>query len=342
MQKMKGAPGLIAMGAMTLVSLILLGFTSYRTVHFIQQTLPAESWLLAFFALGAFDIGLLGWIALHTWNASGSEQRSISITMIWVDIAGVAITFLADSYIQSGINGLTGKLDSAWTFVALSATGLVILANVVAFVFYHLCSPARKKMQSEEKLRSQIEERANQMVEEQNEILAAQLAPLMTQDRMKRLSAQYTATLGYMPRGLPSAGSARQVAPAVNKKAKPKLRVADSVRSAGNMRLVEDKPRRAAQPIYNPQFQNGAELENVEDAAEILVQSLLDDEEGTAIAHNRTEIVEDLAETEMDEPDFLSQTGMEEVEAAREPSQQIPVYHNGTRLQSQQQQRRRR
>jgi len=253
MQKMKGAPGLIAMGAMTLVSLILLGFTSYRTVHFIQQTLPAESWLLAFFALGAFDIGLLGWIALHTWNASGSEQRSISITMIWVDIAGVAITFLADSYIQSGINGLTGKLDSAWTFVALSATGLVILANVVAFVFYHLCSPARKKMQSEEKLRSQIEERANQMVEEQNEILAAQLAPLMTQDRMKRLSAQYTATLGYMPRGLPSAGSARQVAPAVNKKAKPKLMVADSVRSAANMRLVEDKPRRAAQPIYNPQ-----------------------------------------------------------------------------------------
>jgi len=341
MQKMKGAPGLIAMGAMTLVSLILLGFTSYRTVHFIQQTLPAESWLLAFFALGAFDIGLLGWIALHTWNASGSEQRSISITMIWVDIAGVAITFLADSYIQSGINGLTGKLNSAWTFVALSATGLVILANVVAFVFYHLSSPVRKQIQGEEKLRSQIEDRANHMVEEQNEILAAQLAPLMAQDKMRRFSAQYTATLGYMPRGLPAAGAARQVTPP-GKKVKPKLKVANSVRSAANMRLVEDKPRRSAQPIYNPQFQNAAELENVEDAAEILVQSLLDEEEGTAIAHNRTEIVEDLAETEMDETAFLSQTGMEEVEAAREPSQQIPVYHNGTRLQSQQQQRRRR
>jgi hypothetical protein len=298
MQGLKKSQGFIAIVFMIIVSLGVTGFTAYRTIHFIQATLPQQSWLLAFFALGAFDLGLLGWIALHTWHASSEQQRAISVTMICVDMAGIAVTFLADTVMQAGTNNMTGKLESGWVIAAILMTGIIVIGNVIAFIAYHLQSPAHKQRVKEERLRSAVESRADEMVEQQLEVLASQLAPRIAQDKMRRLGAQYTNGLGHMPQ-LPNGANARQISRAATPTKQPRLRpvTAQQVQETAYDYKIEARPQPSEPPLRDE-----VTAEQVADYYAAPSAQVEPEEEIEAE-------YEEIEEGDQDGPDFLSGDG---------------------------------
>ena len=89
--------------------LAMLGFTVTRTLHFLIQTFPPDQAYVAYLALAAFDIGVLGWLYYATNSAEGTGQRVVGYGMIFVCAAGVIITTIADMLMVSAENGVTKK-----------------------------------------------------------------------------------------------------------------------------------------------------------------------------------------------------------------------------------------
>ena len=193
----KKSPALIAGVGMVIVVLAITIFTAYRSVHFIQETLPAQSWLLAFFALGALDLGLVLWVCLKLWHATNTVEHAVSLTMIAVDLLGMSTTFLADTVMQSGANGLTGKLESGWVIFAVLFTGIIVISNVIAFIAYHLNSTDYSDRVREQQRRHAIMARANEMTDRLVDQEAARLAPILSQHRANQIKAQFLAEINH-------------------------------------------------------------------------------------------------------------------------------------------------
>jgi len=285
----------------------LLGYTASRTLSFIELTLPADRVMLGYLALAAFDGGLIVWALLYMWNAASHVQRGIALGMIGVSIVGVCIGFIADTLVQSGRNGIAGKVDTATVQAALWVTVIIIALNIIASFAYHLTSPAHHERVQEQELRATIESAARKQVSKNAEVLAEQLAPRMAADTVRRMQTKYLAGLGTTP-ALPMAGSARQVSSPARIKsgragqtriaASPRATMAQSERDASGFELVE-KPvasrfKRADPPAPAP-APASAYIEPV---------TYYEPEEGQG-----------------PEPDFL------------ELEQEIPVKHNGREVQ---------
>jgi hypothetical protein len=208
MQPAKKSGAVIAGVGMVIVVLAITIFTAYRSVHFIQETLPAQSWLLAFFALGALDLGLVLWVCLKLWHSTNTVEHAISLTMIGVDLLGMSVTFVADTVMQSGVNGLTGKLEGGWIIFAILFTSAIILSNVIAFIAYHLNSTDYSERVREQQHRHAIIARANELTYKRIDQTAAQIAPLLSEYRASQLESQFMAEIKqqkqFGPRGLPA------------------------------------------------------------------------------------------------------------------------------------------
>jgi hypothetical protein len=278
----------------------LLFYTANRTLSFIEMSLPPDKQLLGYLALAAFDGGLIVWTLLYMWNAASHIQRGIALGMIGVSIVGVCIGFIADTLVQSGRNGIAGKVDATTVTTALWVTILIIALNIIASFAYHLTSPAHQERIEEQNLRATIEAAARKQVSKNAEVLAEQLAPRMAADTVRRMQTKYLAGLGTTP-ALPAASSARQV---TTPSRKPRQKVAETVKNVGNMRIVENKGRRAAQPIYQPQ------------PAEYVTEQ-------AQFSHN----LEPVEYDEEEDGDFLAQVGPEEEEATNQrPPIQVRIH----------------
>lgn len=298
----------------------LLFYTANRTLSFIEMSLPADKQLLGYLALAAFDGGLIVWTLLYMWNAASHIQRGIALGMIAVSIVGVCIGFIADTLVQSGRNGIAGKVDAATVTTALWVTILIIALNIIATFAYHLTSPTHQERIEEQNLRATIEAAARRQISKNAEVLAEQLAPRMAADTVRRMQTKYLATLGTTP-ALPSPASARQVT-AIPTSRKPRQKLTETVKSVGQMRLVENKSKReaAVQPIYNPQ----PPVEYVNSGRE----------QARFPANHPYEVEPQEEEEEIEqEQDFLFQA--EEVELLEQEEQaipSIPVWHNGKQV----------
>lgn len=125
--------------------LAMLGFTVTRTLHFLVQTFPPDQQYIAYLALAAFDIGVLGWLYYAMHAAEGTGQRVVGYGMIFVCAAGVLVTTIADMLMVSAKNGVTNKLPPDVATVALWAVMLVIALNFLAGILVHLLDPRHQK-----------------------------------------------------------------------------------------------------------------------------------------------------------------------------------------------------
>lgn len=156
--------------------LAMLGFTVVRTLHFLMLTFPPDQQYIAYLALVAFDIGILGWFYYATNAAEGAAQRAIAYGMIFVCGAGVIITTIADMLMVSAKNGLTTKLPPDVATVALWAVMIVISLNVAAGIVVHLVDPKHQRHMAQERARDKIHTATLAAIEAEADDIAPQIA----------------------------------------------------------------------------------------------------------------------------------------------------------------------
>src|SRR5579871_681348 len=139
-----------------LLILAMLGFTITRTLHFLVQTFPPDQAYVAYLALAAFDIGVLGWLYYAMNAAQGTGQRVVGYGMIFVCASGVIVTTIADMLMVSAKNGVTVKMPPDVATAALWAVMIVISLDFFAGILVHLLDPKHQKHMTIENARDKI------------------------------------------------------------------------------------------------------------------------------------------------------------------------------------------
>lgn len=159
------------------LSIVLIAFTSYRTVDLMGSSLPAGYWWIGLFAVGAIDVGVLAWVFYLLFGAESPEQEGLAWLMIGICLIGVLASLLGDT-LNNIFNPNHAKITEGWVIAAIIIQSSVIFANVVAGVVALAIDPKAKtrrmyrridhKMETT-KLRA-IEARADYWAEEAAEI----------------------------------------------------------------------------------------------------------------------------------------------------------------------------
>ena len=134
----------IAKGLFYGVATILVLWTGSLTYAFVSAALPQAHWLVPFFALVVFDVGMLAWLKVFLDYAEGSGQRAVALIMCIFDFLGVGLMVLAEILLGGQ------ELVSAPAYLgeyAIWGIAIWTVANVGAVIAFHLLHPeARKKM----------------------------------------------------------------------------------------------------------------------------------------------------------------------------------------------------
>ncbi len=157
----------------------MLVFTAIRTLHFLMATFPPGQQYVAFLALAAFDVGVLGWTYFATNSAEGVAQRTLSYGMIFVCAAGVILTTVGDMIDVSAQNHLT-QAPGWWFTAALWGVILVIVFNVLAGILVHLLDPKHQRHLAQETARDEIHRAALAGIRKRAGEIAPQIAERVT------------------------------------------------------------------------------------------------------------------------------------------------------------------
>lgn len=185
--------GWLAAILLLLVTGGLMIYSASRTVNLLQMTLPEGQKDLAFLALLAFDGGVVAWLLVFMFGASGGAQRAIAGLLTVVSLIGVVVGFGADQVLGAQLGGVVRASDIPPGFgltVVLATVG-IIAAHIAATVFFHLLSPGNRRRMQEEGFNDRIEQAAMHKSEEAIEHLAADLSERITAARMARLTAVF-------------------------------------------------------------------------------------------------------------------------------------------------------
>lgn len=177
--------------AIKAIALILLAYSATRSLDFIGLTLPPGREIMAFFALGALDGGLLAWIAAYQSKTAGTWQRTIAVIMIVVDFIGIVATFTLDALYNTGASGLTVALAPQTMQAAVIAISLIIAANIGAAVAHHLTNPESLRQHAEDEARTGVEDAAIELIKRDAPRLAAEVAPQIASAWRENTVASY-------------------------------------------------------------------------------------------------------------------------------------------------------
>jgi hypothetical protein len=181
----------------------MLIFTAIRTLHFLMATFPPGQEYVAFLALAAFDVGVLGWTYFATNSAEGVAQRTLSYGMIFVCAAGVILTTVGDMIDVSAQNHLTQAPDW-WLTAALWGVIVVIVLNVLAGILVHLLDPGHQRHLAQETARDEIHRAALAGIRKRAGEIAPQIAERVTLAWQDQVIQEMTGHLP-PPRSTPAA-----------------------------------------------------------------------------------------------------------------------------------------
>lgn len=182
----------------------LMIFTATRTVHFLQQTFPPDMAYIAYLALAAFDIGIIGWMMFAVSSSEGPMQRAVAYLMVFVCLMGVVLTTIADTVTSSAANGLT-KAPPYMTTVGIWGTVVIILLNVVAGIVIHLADPHHIRKFELENVHDDIHRLTMQHIKDRALDLAPQIAMEHTDHWVRQ-------TVQEVVGSLPASSQTRQLA----------------------------------------------------------------------------------------------------------------------------------
>lgn len=136
------------------LTLPLMAFSAFRNIDLLQSTLPNSTLaiIMSIAGLFALDLGVLLWIKLLD-KADSEDQSNVATIMIVIDMAGVIVGVLADTWLQTN----NGADRSVIAFIANWAIPIIIGINFVAGVMYKLYDPGREVEMEQRRIAREIE-----------------------------------------------------------------------------------------------------------------------------------------------------------------------------------------
>ncbi len=177
----------------------LMLYSASRTFHLLSLTLPAGQEVLGVIALAAFDLGLVAWTIVFLRGAEGGLQRGLALLLVLIDLCGVVVGFLGDTLLSAGQSGLLDKMGEGDKQTIIMLTAMVIAVNIAGAVFYHLASPDNLRRMAEESAKDKITTQSLKAIEQQANLLAEQMAPLIAADWVQNMRAEFSAPLSTRP-----------------------------------------------------------------------------------------------------------------------------------------------
>lgn len=174
--------------------LAMLGFTTTRTLNFLQLTFPPDQQYIAYLGLAAFDVGVLGWFYYATAASQGKYQRAIAYGMIFICMTGVIVTTVLDTLLVSAQNGMV-HFPSQWSTIGVWAVIIVICLNFIAGVVVHLVDPVQLANMKEQHLRDEIIEATHQQMEKQKAAISPVIAAKLAQHWADSITNELTGKL---------------------------------------------------------------------------------------------------------------------------------------------------
>ena len=180
----------IAKGLFYSVATILILWTGSLTYAFVATALPQAHWLVPFFALVIFDVGMLAWLKAYLDLAEGSGQRALALVMCVFDFLGVGLMVLAE--ILLGGQDLVSAPPALGEY-AIWGIAIWTVINVGAVITWHLMAPeARRKMA----LRAEMDlvfDEALQKLSTKRANVSGQLSDQLSDGMMVQLMAELAA-----------------------------------------------------------------------------------------------------------------------------------------------------
>jgi hypothetical protein len=276
---------------------------------------------LGYFALAAFDIGLIVWVCLYYFQAYGATQRAIAMIMIGVSVLGIVLALFADTLITSNDNGLTKeKPDQAFFYTVIIAMALIIALNIIATISYHLSDPSHKERVGKEQLRAGVRDGVLRQLEEQKEEMISRITPIVAAHEIRQLEANIIAEL--------QGGSKQRLlappAPATKRIAAPATALAPKAR-----KLKQPTPPAVAMgnEVRLPRFLRKQEQEQQQAPAAVTIYPPTPTSDQVAAKYVQAEEPEEYQEEE----DFLSPGG-DGQNQNQNPPPSFPIYQNGQQI----------
>jgi hypothetical protein len=180
----------IAKGLFYAVATILVLWTGSLTYTFVATALPQVHWLVPFFALVVFDVGMLAWLKVFLDFAEGGGQRAIALIMCLVDFLGVGLMVLSE--ILLGGQTMVTAPENLGEY-AIWGIAIWTVANVGAVIAFHLVHPdTRRKMALRTEMDMVFDE-ALKKLSTKRAAVSGQLSDQLSEGMLTQLKAELTA-----------------------------------------------------------------------------------------------------------------------------------------------------
>lgn len=169
-----------------ILSVGLVLYTAFRSVHLVQSTLPGgNAQIMGYFALFGLDFALFIWLIYATRGARTPVQVWVSTIMIYVQIVGIVLAVIADTLLvfNSAVNAsLVGQI-TGW-FIPV-----VIGINVAAGITCKLFSYDRDERFAENAFQDAIADQVNSHMRDNAAQYAQSIAPVVAARRLAEMMA---------------------------------------------------------------------------------------------------------------------------------------------------------
>lgn len=137
------------------ITLILFGFTCFRSFRFLQATFSGEDTtgmftIMSIVGLVGLDIATIAWALVWMFGSTTKWQDVVAMVMFVVSIIGMVLTSMTDT-----LRG-EGSVPEVLLIAAFYGVPAIILANVVAAILYHMISPQVTLGRKERRLKADM------------------------------------------------------------------------------------------------------------------------------------------------------------------------------------------
>lgn len=156
----------------------LMFFTASRTLDLLAQWLPVNQQIMQYLGLAAFEGGLYFWAFYFVVAAKGQIQRALAFLMIVICFVSVAVATVTDLLLVGAQDGRLPAIPATQQQALVIFVGLVIVANVAAFLAAKLSHPDKLREMAVQDANDQIIAMELEMIRRMAPTVAMQMAPV--------------------------------------------------------------------------------------------------------------------------------------------------------------------
>lgn len=161
-------------------------FTGSRTLDLLGWILPVDQQIVQWLGLAAFELGMYFWCFYFVAGAKGIPQRSIAVIMACFSIIAVSVCTIADVSLGAAKDGKIRPFTEDQSQALIIFVGIVIVANVAAFLACKLLSIDNLRLMREQNAEDHIHEAGLHAITQIAPHIAAQAAPYLASEWASR------------------------------------------------------------------------------------------------------------------------------------------------------------